>query len=61
MLAELTMGINIVGKEQVELPDRDINMVGVDTKTRMKTIRRLLQPLPVSALQWDCLEQDHLH
>ena len=34
----LTMSINIVGKEQIELPDRYINMVGVDTKTRMKTV-----------------------
>ena len=61
LIAKLTVGVDEVCKEQVELPDRDINMVGVDTKTRMEAIRRLLQPLPVSALQWDCLEQDHLH
>merc|ERR1712123_1093 len=60
-LTKLIMGVDKVCKEQIKLPDRDINMVGVDTETRMETIRRLLQPLSVSALQRDCLEQDHLH
>ena len=36
------MCANIVCQEQVELSDRDIYMIGINTKTRMKTVRRFL-------------------
>ena len=39
---ELTMSTNVVSQEQVKLSDRDIYVIGINTKTRMKTIRRLL-------------------
>ena len=38
----LTMCTNVVCQEEVELSDRDIYMIGINTKTRMKTIRRFL-------------------
>ena len=40
--SELTMCTNVVGQEQVQLSDGDIYMIGINTETRMKTIRRLL-------------------
>ena len=55
------MGVDIVGEEEVELPDGDVDVVGVDTEAGVEAVRRLLQPLTVRALQGDSLEQDDLH
>ena len=38
----LTVSVDEVGQEQVQLSDGDIYMIGINTETRMKTIRRLL-------------------
>ena len=57
----LTGWIDVVGEEEIELSDGDVDVVGIDTESRMKTIRRLLQPLTVRALQRNGLEQDHLN
>ena len=54
------MNVNKVSEEEVELSDRDVDVVGVDAEIWMKTIRRLLQSLAVRALQGNGLEQDHL-
>ena len=42
LLNILTVSVDEVRQEEVELSDRDIYMIGINTKTRMKTIRRLL-------------------
>ena len=57
----LTVGVDEVGEEEVELPDGDVDVVGVDTEAGVEAVRRLLQPLTVRALQGDSLEQDDLH
>ena len=57
----LTVSIDIVGQEEVELPHGDVDVVGVDAEARVEAVGRLLQPLSVCALQRDCLEEDHLH
>ena len=57
----LTVGVDEVGEEEVELPDGDVDVVGVDTEAGVEAVRRLLQPLTVCALQGDSLEQDDLH
>ena len=38
----LTVGIDEVCQEEVELSDRDIYMIGINTKSWMETIRRFL-------------------
>ena len=40
-MRSLTRRIDIVGEEEVELPDADIDVVGVDAETRMQAIGRL--------------------
>ncbi len=56
-----TMSIHVVGEEEVQLPDGDVDVVGVDTEAGVEAVGGLLQPLPVRALQRDSLEQDDLH
>ena len=58
--ALLTGWIDVVGEEEVELSDWDVDVVWVDAEAGMKTIRRLFQSLAVRALQGNGLEQDHL-
>ena len=57
----LTVCVDIVGQEEIQLPDGDVDVVRVDTERGMEAVGGLFQPLPVSALQGDSLEQDHLH
>ncbi len=54
------MSIDIVCQEEVKLPHGDVDVVGVDTEAWMEAVRTFFQPLPVRALQGDCLEQDDL-
>ena len=54
------MGADVDGEEKVELPDRDVDVVRVDTEARVQAVRRLLQPLPVCALQGNSFEENHL-
>ena len=56
----LTVGADVVGEEEVELPDGDVDVVRVDTEAGVQTVRRLLQPLPVCALQGNSFEENHL-
>ena len=56
-----TVGVDIVGEEEVQLPHRDVDVVGVHTEAGVQAVRGLFQPLTVRALQGDSLEQDHLH
>ncbi len=58
--ALLTMSVDVVGEEEVELSDRHVDVVRVDAQSGMEAVRRLFQPLPVGAFQWNCLEQDYL-
>ena len=55
------MSVDKIGEEEVELPDGDVDVVGVDTEGGMEAVGGLLKPLPVLALQGHRLEQDHLH
>ena len=55
------MGADVVGEEEVELPDGDVDVVRVDTEAGVQTVRGLLQPLPVCALQGNSFKQDHLN
>ena len=43
----LTVSVDVVGEEEVKLPDGHVDVVGVDTKGRVETVRRLLQPLSI--------------
>ena len=54
------MCADVVSEEEVELPDGDVDVVRIDTETRMKTVRRLLQSLPVCTLQRNSFEQYNL-
>jgi hypothetical protein len=57
----VTVGVDVVGQEEVQLPHRDIDVVGVDTEAGVEAVRGLFQPLSIRALQGHSLEQDHLH
>ena len=61
MIFQLTMSADVIGKEQVELPDTDINMVGVDTETGVKTVWRLLKSFSICTLKRNTLEEDDLN
>ena len=54
------MGADVVCEEKVQFPDGDVDVVRIDTETRMETVRRLLQSLPVCALQRNSFEQNNL-
>ena len=54
------MRVDVVCEEQVEFSDRHVDVVRVDTQSRMETVRGLLKPLPIGALQGYSLEQDNL-
>ena len=56
----LTSSIDVVCEEKVQFPDGDVDVVRIDTETRMETVRRLLQSLPVCALQRNSFEQNNL-
>ena len=55
------MCADVVSEEEVQLPDGDVDVIRIDTETRMKTVRRLLQSLPVCTLQRNSLEQNDLY
>jgi hypothetical protein len=57
----LTVGIDKVSKEEVQLPDGDVDVVRVDTEAGMEAVRRLFQPLAIRTLQGDSLEKDNLY
>ena len=59
-MRSFTCRIDVVGEEEVELPDADVDVVRVDAETRVQTIGRLFQALTVCALQWHRFEQDNL-
>lgn len=48
-----------IGEVEIEFPDGDVDVIGVDAEARLSTFRSLLQPFPVRRLQRNCLEQDH--
>ncbi len=54
--AQLVVSIHKVSEEEVELLDGDIDVVRVDAEAGVEAVRRLLQPLAVSRLEWDGLE-----
>ena len=56
----LTVGVDVVGQEEVELPDGDVDVVRVDTEGGVEAVWRLLKSLPVGGLKRDCLEEDDL-
>ena len=41
------MGIDVVGEEEVQLAHGHVDVVGVDAKGRVETVRRFLQPLSI--------------
>lgn len=43
---------------EVQLSDRDVDVVGVDTEVGMETEVGLFQSLAVRGLQWNCFEED---
>ena len=43
----LTVSVDVVGEEEVKLPDGHVDVVGVDAKGRVETVRRFLQPLSI--------------
>jgi hypothetical protein len=55
------VGIDKVSKEEVQLPDGDVDVVRVDTEAGMEAVRRLFQPLAIRTLQGDSLEEDNLY
>jgi len=57
---KLTVNVDKVGEEEIELSDWDVDVVGIDAEIWVKTIGRLLQSLAIGALQRNSLEQDHL-
>ena len=50
MCVSLTMRIDIVGKEEVQLPDGDVDVVRVDAEARVEAVGRLFKALTVCAL-----------
>ena len=54
------MSIDEISEEEVELPDGDVDVVRVDTEAGVQAVGRLLQPLPVGALQGNSFEENHL-
>ena len=54
------MGVDVVGQEEVELPDGDVDVVRVDAEGGVEAVWRLLKSLPVGGLKRDCLEEDDL-
>lgn len=48
-----------IGEVEIEFPDGDVDVIGVDAEARLSTFRSLLQPFPVRRLQRNCLEEDH--
>ena len=54
------MSVDVVGEEEVKLPDRDVDVVGVDAEGGVETVWRLLQSLSVRRLKGNGLEEDDL-
>ena len=50
------MGADVISEEEIQLPDGDVDVVRIDAETRMETVRRLLQSLPVCTLQRNSFE-----
>ena len=46
----LTIGVDIVCEEEVEFPDRDVDVIGVDTEAGMKAVGGFLQAFTICAL-----------
>ena len=59
-LAHLVVSVDKVGEEEVELPDRDVDVIGVDTEGGVEAVWGLLQSLPIRRLKGNCLEEDNL-
>lgn len=55
----LTVTGDKIGEVEIEFPDGDVDVIGVDAETRLSAFRSLLQPFPVRRLQRNCLEEDH--
>ena len=54
------MSVDVVGEEEVKLPDGDVDVVGVDTEGGVETVWGLFQSLPIRRLEGDRLEEDNL-
>lgn len=55
------MAVDKVGQVKVQFSDRNVDVIGIDTKARMEAVGRLLQPFAVRALQRNGFEQDDHH
>lgn len=55
----LTVAGDKIGEVEIEFPDGDVDVIGVDAEARLSAFRSLLQPFPVRRLQRNCLEEDH--
>ena len=45
----LTLRVDVVGQEEIEFSDGDVDVVWVDTQTGVEAVRRLLKPLTIRA------------
>ena len=54
------MSVDVVGEEEVELPDGDVDVIGVDAEGGVETVWGFLQSLPVRRLKGNRLEEDDL-
>ena len=59
-LTHLVVSVDKVGEEEVELPDGDVDVIGVDAEGGVEAVWGFLQSLPVRRLKGNRLEEDDL-
>lgn len=55
----LTVTGDKIGEVEIEFPDGDVDVIGVDAEARLSAFRGLLKPFPVRRLQRNCFEENH--
>lgn len=56
---KITVTRDKISEIEIQFPDGNVDVVGIDAEARLRALRSLLQSFSVCRLQWDRLEKDH--